>query len=316
MPPRVTHTQQDNILTMDVENDLFGGGTDNNYTSGVRLSYMDMGSHIPLAGRWLADILPGFGINDTTSLTYSLGQNLYTPDDIQTRLQNPDDRPWAAFLYGSMGMITTTDNHTDEVELTLGVVGPAAFGEQTQKFIHRHLSDSPMPKGWSNQLDNEPGIMVGWQREFPRFLAGDIGPLFWTISPHVGATLGNIYTYANTGFSIRLGPSSEAWQDEPMRVRPSMPGSGFFEYPENHWSWYLFAGIDGRAVARNIFLDGNTFGDSYSVNKKTLVGDANAGVAFTYGKTRVSYTAVYRSREFDTQDEPQIFGAINLGYRF
>ncbi|HEY8962852.1 MAG TPA: lipid A deacylase LpxR family protein, partial [Alphaproteobacteria bacterium] len=168
VPPRITHTSQDNIISLDVENDLFGGGTDNNYTSGVRASYQDVNAHVPGFARKFADVMPGFEVNDTTSLTYSIGQNLYTPNDIENRAQDPNDRPWAGFLYGSMGMATTVDDHTDEVELTLGVVGPAALGEQTQKFIHRHLSNSPMPKGWSNQLKNEPAVMVGWQREYPR----------------------------------------------------------------------------------------------------------------------------------------------------
>jgi len=36
---------------------------------------------------------------------------------------------------------------------------------------------------------------------------------------------------------------------------------------------YLFAFVDGRAVGRDIFLDGNTFTDSHSVTRKTFVGD-------------------------------------------
>jgi hypothetical protein len=208
------------------------------------------------------------------------------------------------------------DDHSDEIELSLGVVGPAALGEQTQKFIHKHVSDSPEPQGWHNQLKNEPALTLGWQRTWPQSLSGEAGGLFWSVAPYTGATVGNVYTYADAGFNIRVGPSTEKWQDPPLRVRPAMPGSGFFEIPENRWSWYLFGGIEGRAVARNIFLDGNTFTDSHSVDKNPLVGDANAGLALTYGQFRISYTAVYRTREFEDQDDPEIFGAISAGYRF
>ncbi|NNG03238.1 MAG: DUF2219 family protein, partial [Inquilinus sp.] len=38
--------------------------------------------------------------------------------------------------------------------------------------------------------------------------------------------------------------------------------------------------------------------------------------AFTLGTTRLSYTVNWRSREFDGQDEPSIFGAVGLGFRF
>ncbi|WP_460994321.1 lipid A-modifier LpxR family protein, partial [Staphylococcus aureus] len=74
--------------------------------------------------------------------------------------------------------------------------------------------------------------------------------------------------------------------------RLAMPGTGFFEIPEKKWGWYLFAGVDARAVARNIFLDGNTFKDSPSVDKFPLVADANAGLALTYDQLRISYTLV------------------------
>lgn len=78
----------------------------------------------------------------------------------------------------------------------------------------------------------------------------------------------------------------------------------------------MFAGLDGRAVARNIFLDGNTFSDSHSVDKKPLVGDATAGVAFTLGDYRLSYSLNARSKEFDGQDGRSVFGAMTLSTRF
>ena len=73
----------------------------------------------------------------------------------------------------------------------------------------------------------------------------------------------------------------------------------------------------GRAVARNIFLDGNTFADSDSVDKIPFVADLNAGLAITYGRVRTSYAIVYRTKEFHEQDsDGDVFGTITLGIRF
>ncbi len=304
------------IVTAVYENDLIGSGEDQYYTSGVRLGYIDIGAEFPSFAYHLADLIPTFTINDTSSIFYSIGQNIYTPQDITQRAQGEDDRPWAGYLYASMGMVTFTDDHTDELELSLGVVGPSAMGEQAQKFIHRHLTDSPMPKGWSNQLKDEPALTLGWQRAWPSFYSADAGFLVTTVSPYVGATVGNVYDFVNGGISVRISPSSEKWQDVPMRVRPAMPGTGFFELPEKRWSWYLFGGLEGRAIARNIFLDGNTFRDSDSVDKEYFVGDANIGAALTYDQMRFSYTFVYRTKEFETQDDNTMFGALSVGYRF
>ena len=115
---------------------------------------------------------------------------------------------------------------------------------------------------------------------------------------------------------ITFGPYEDRIQDTPPRVRPAMPGTGFFDTPDHEFSWYLFAGLDGRAIARNIFLDGNTFRDSHDVDKKILVGDANVGLAIGYDDYRLSYTLNYRTKEFDGQDDPSIFGSISLTTRF
>lgn len=306
-----------NILTIVYENDLIGGGTDQNYTNGVRFNYIDVSADVPRLAYLIDRIVPTFRINRTTSIYYSFGQNLYTPADISSPVANPNDRPWGAFLYGSIGMVTLTDNHLDEVEATLGVVGPMALGEPVQRLVHKYITDSPLPQGWDNQIKNEPGLILAWQRSWPMALSGNIGDdTFWSFKPYAGTTLGNIYTYADVGFTVRLSPEDSKFQDTPVRVRPAMPGTGIYEVPRNKWSWALFAGLEGRAVARNIFLDGNSFRDSASVDKNIFVADANAGVALTYDVYRLSYTMVYRTKEFDTQKDPELFGAISASIRF
>lgn len=305
------------VITLVVENDMLGKGTDQNYTSGVSLTYLDLEFEIPELARELDRYIPTFVLNDSSSVYYTLGHNIYTPDDITLRAQRDKDRPWAAFLYGSMGLVTLSQDHVDNLELTLGVVGPLALGEQFQKFAHKHISDSPMPKGWDNQLKNEPGLMLGWQRRWPEFFSQEFLTLNFALEPHIGVTLGNIYTYANTGWSFRLGPEAERWQDTPARVRPAIPGTGFFEIPDdNPWSWFFFGGVDGRAIGRNIFLDGNSFTDSHSVDKRYFVADANVGLAVTYEQFRASYTLNYRTAEYQSQGENDLFGALSFAYRF
>lgn len=308
--------EQRRIVTAVYENDLIGSGSDEYYTSGVRLGYLDIGAEFPEFAHDLDDVIPTFSINETSSIFYSIGQNIYTPQDITQREQAEGDRPWAGYLYASMGMVTLTDDHTDELELSLGVVGPSAMGEQVQKFIHQELTDSPTPRGWKNQIKDEPAITLGWQRGWPSYYSSDAGLVSFSFSPYVGATVGNVYDFVSSGVNFRIAPNSEKWTDTPMRVRPAIPGTGFFEVPEDHWSWYLFGGLEGRIMGRNIFLDGNTFRDSYSVDKNYLVGDANVGAAVTYDKVRVSYTLVYRTKEFETQDDATVFGALSVGYRF
>jgi hypothetical protein len=95
-----------------------------------------------------------------------------------------------------------------------------------------------------------------------------------------------------------------------------LPGSAFFSPVSDGFKWYIFAGIDGRAVAYNIFLDGNTDNDSFSVNKETFVWESQSGFAIVWSRIRFAYTYVIRSKEYEGQEEPDRFGSLAISYRF
>lgn len=304
------------FINISAENDLFASGKDQYYTNGFRASYFDAGLDLPNWAKKLGELYPGFKLNETTSLSLSFGQNLYTPRDITIAAEQPNDRPWAAWLYGSAGMVSITENHVEELEVTIGMVGPAALGRQTQKFVHKY-TDSPEPMGWDHQLDNELGVNFSWGRRWPDTWGTPLtDSLYISAMPSVEISLGNVYTHAQSGILFRISPTTERLSDLPLRVRPSLPGTGYYQKPAGGFSWSLFGGVNGRLVGRNIFLDGNTFEDSPSVDKKNFVYDASLGADMTYGQTRVSYTVVRRSKEFDTQDKASVFGAISVSRRF
>ena len=304
------------FLTITTENDFFGGGTDQNYTNGLRITYFDVNTELPEFSKKLASYIPTFEINKTTSTYYSIGHNIYTPEKIELNPPNPKNRPYAGFLYTSAGLTSITGNHIDDIEFTLGIVGPAALGKEVQRNYHK-LIDSDDPKGWDSQLKNELGIMISWQRRWPVVFSGVLNDkFFYRASPHLGVTLGNVYTYANTGMTLQLLPKEDVWQSLPIRVRPAIPGNGAFATFGHKWSWMLFAGLDGRAIGHNIFLDGNTFSESPSVDRYNFVYDANAGAAITYDRLRISFTMNLRSKEFNDDENSHKFGIISIGYKF
>jgi len=311
--PKQLFDSTEKFFTVTEENDLFGGGTDKHYTNGIRFTYYDMGFRPSTMVKWVNDKMPYVEMNETTRVYYSMGQNLYTPEDITESPPDPTDRPYAGFLYGSVGTFTFAGDYLDEFELSLGVVGPAALGEPIQKEVHE-IVDAPQPQGWDSQLSNEPAVIIAAQRTIPEFKADYIGPLFYRVAPHVGMTLGNVYTHINTGVTLQL--TSNRWQATPLRVRPAMPGIGYFSTARGKLDWSAFVGVDGRVVARNIFLDGNSFKSSPSVDKEYFVADFNAGFTLSYGIVQTSYTLNWRTDEFKGQGGRTLFGSISVAIRF
>ena len=78
----------------------------------------------------------------------------------------------------------------------------------------------------------------------------------------------------------------------------------------------MFARADGRLVARNIFLDGNTFRDSASVERKWPVADLSVGASLNYKNTKLTYALVYRTEEFVGQSAGELFGSITASIEF
>ena len=308
------------VISIQFENDFFGGGTDRHFSHGTRIECLTA----PI--QWMtdaADKVPWFRSERARSnpkdelkarASFSLGQNIYTPEDTTATQLIAEDRPYAGWLYMGFGLVANQGTKRyDQLELEIGMVGPYSFAEDVQTFWHSLLG-LQVPQGWDNQLKNEPGVVLYYEQT-RRFERQNIGwGLDADVLPHFGGALGNVFTYGAVGVTLRIGSGLE---DDfgPPRIRPSLPGSAYF-LPGKGFNWYLFAGLEGRAVLYNIFLDGNTFKDSQSVDKKPFVGDLQAGLVFQWNRFRITYTQIFRTKEFDGQDDGDIFGSVSLSYQF
>lgn len=301
------------IVSVQWENDVFSGlGTDRHYTNGLRFSLLRGDDHVP---RWilsLARTLPWFPDGGYVRGSWALGQNLYTPEDIDARELVTGDRPYAAWLYLGRGFVAENGRVLDILELSVGVVGPSALGEELQKGIHG-LIGSPDPRGWPNQLRDEPALQAIWQRNWRHLHDGDDRGLGVDLLPHVGGALGNVFIHGSAGATVRLGLDLPGDYGTP-RIQPGLPGSEFF-LPGRRFGGYVFLGGEARGVLRNLFLDGNTFRDSHAVTRRWLVADVQAGLVLQGFGVRLAYTYVVRTEEFVGQDGPNAFGTFTLSAR-
>ncbi len=299
-------------LSILFENDIFYH-TDRDYTNGVLLGWTSAPDASWDFATNTARLLPFFQQEGVTRTSYTLGQNIYTPSNLKLFPPDPTDRPYAGFLYFGLGVADETDSQLDQAQLQIGMVGPASLAEESQKFVHRIIHDT-IPAGWSFQLHNEPAFVLIDEKSWRAIASGRLLGFSFDIDPHVGAAVGTVYDFVNAGAMARFGlnlPDDYG----PLRIEPALPGTDFFE-PTGAIGAYLFAGVDGRAIARNIFLDGNTWQNSPHVSKIPYVGDLQLGAALTFRAFRLSFTHVIRTKEFTTQHKADQFGAINLSVRF
>jgi lipid A 3-O-deacylase len=306
------------------ENDLFNG-TDSNYTNGVKYSVIspDLSPGVK-EGRlprkvleyihripFIKESLPEL----THQVEFSFGQNMFTPTDTARSDLVEDDRPYAGWLYISTSYHRKYDTDEivkfmDTVEVQLGVIGPASLAEDTQRIVHK-WREIPVPKGWDNQLKNEPGIAAVFER---KWLFHPVGPKMSALGAiaHAGGALGNVYTYLNTGLEIRMG-----WNlPKDFGVSLIRPAGSTRLSIGKDFALFGFGAVNGRLVIRDIFLDGNTFRDSHSVDKEPFVADLAAGIAMQFGNVMLTWTEVMRTREFRGQGTSHSFGAIALSFSY
>ena len=317
-----------------LENDQWGSGYDRHYTHGHRLSFLESREKVKdpksctpeqrekeSGGfNFIRNILNPLLGKDSSfqpdQVSLILGQNFFTPQNIAATSLVLDDRPYAGWLYFGIAVIHPRQDKAvptlDTFELDLGIVGPESFAGDVQVWWHDKV-DGPPVNGWDNQLKNEPGIMVNLERKWRLELTPEkYRGLQVDLLPSVGAALGNVYTFAAAGAMLRLGMNLSG-DYGPPRIRPGLQGSDFFRTGKDRSIfWYGYAGVQGRAVAIDIFLDGNTFTDSHSVDKKYFVGDFQAGFVLAIYNVRASFSHVYRSKEFSGQVNSDHFAVINV----
>ena len=299
------------VFTVIVENDIFGN-TDRNYTNGLKLNYISPWGEEDPWTRWFIDKF-WLGADDVKlRSTYGIGHLMFTPDDITIAAPIPDQRPYAGLVVLDYGVSVEDTGTLSTFNLEFGLVGPTAGGEWVQSTFHNRF-DFEDPKGWDNQLADEPVIAVSLERQWKGFSTYLPFGLQTEARPSFGVTLGNLRTEAFTGAMVRIGDDLSSGT-LPPRIRPSLAGSGYF-MPDDGFSWYGFVGMHGRAVGQNIFLDGNTWRDSLSVDKKPYVLDTQAGFAIQIGQVQLTYTYIVRTEEYKGQTGNDKFGAIGLSIR-
>lgn len=294
--------------------------TDRHYTNGVRIAYtMDAPfARVTDASQALTNML-WFQDGGKLRTGWVLGQDMYTPEDVDAYVPDPTDRPYAGWLYGGLSGQQDDGYRQDTYELNVGIIGPSAKAGQTQNSIHRAINVS-VSRGWRSQIGHEIGVQATRMLKLRTQPSGIWGldDTKYDFIGHGTAQLGNVRTGAALGGTVRLGGNL---------AEDFGPVYGIFALPHKRakcFTWSVFLGGEARAVARDIFLDGNSFRNSPDVKKEPYVFEGRTGFAVQTpfdGKywvtgARFSVNMVQRSREFQAQNKADRYGSVQLSLNF
>lgn len=297
------------------ENDAVGfkffDSTDRYYTNGAGFSV----AWEPSFAEAVTALIP-WGETDRSVFGFTVAQHIYTPRETQIAVPQPQSRPWAGYLYTGAFVERIHENTMDHFQLDVGMVGPAALADRAQKAVHDVL-DLNEPKGWDNQLRDEPTVQFTfrkkWALDMGGFEAGST-PVDMQIIPQVGFGVGTVKRQIEGGATFRIGyqlPDDFG----PSGLNDIGPPAGT---RQTGWSIYGFGRVGGKAVEHDIFLDGNNYRHSASITKKPLIADFQLGLALAYHlealAIELSYSQTYRTVAFEGQDGMHGFGAWTLNF--
>jgi hypothetical protein len=321
-------------LVFQLDNDLFAG-TDRDYTSGVRLAFLqeldpDRSAHDALqSGLYRISDLVSAGLFGETRLKkkplrfswgVGLTQLMYTPEDPDLPASPLGERPYAGWLGAEFTLNASDDDSVAGITLSIGTTGPNSLTEEAQHWVHENISDSPVFQGWDSQVPGELTLnlhfdhkeKIGvleqtseWPIEFDGYFEG-------------GFALGNFRTNAYLGTLVRSGINLPNTYATP-RVELGTYGHALFAPDEasKAFSFYGFVGVRGTAVAHDITLDGPLFRDyGLAVDSEEFVGAFIFGfVSHIHGMV-LSVSQTSRSDEFKSQSDAQTYGSVMLQASF
>jgi hypothetical protein len=310
--PAEVHLDSASIWTLQGENASISSAslTDRYYTNGLRLGWTSGVGQVP---QFLQRAGRALWFDGDQRIAIDITQQIYTPANTKATVPPAGDRPYAGVLMANFTLLQDTPDHRSSMTFGIGMVGPAALGEEVQNGFH-DLIGQGRNNGWGAQLHNEPVFQITSERTW-RLRTGQVGPVDTEILPSLTGAVGTLRVYAQTGVVFRFGQGLDGDFGAP-RLRPGLTGGTAYTQTRP-FAWYVFAGADGRIVGHDLTLDGNTFESSPHVKSELLVGELQFGFAVLWHGVRVSYTHVLQTDEFHHQTGGlHQFGSLAASVKF
>lgn len=288
-------------ISLITDNDLYVSKVkDRYYTSGIFLSY-----------RYLSKIKKEN--QEKKIYEWQIGHEMFTPFKAVVRSINDHDRPFASYLYGSLGIDRIYKNNTIlNTTLQIGVVGPGAFGKEIQDFIH-DIYGFDQANGWKYQIKNAFGF--NFNSQYAQFLVKDASN-YYDITWINSAKIGTVKTNISSGLYARLGlkPLAKIINSIAFKTNLNNKNNNFKREIESFFYMKPFV----KYAFYDATIQGSFLNRSSEVTKELipLVFNLELGLKFTANRFHFGYVYNYNTNKSKNlrKDNGNNYGTIAVHY--
>ncbi len=285
----------DRYFRFNYDNDFFASA-DKDYTQGYNFE---------LAARFLKKnpINYLFFIPDDARAKYGLSfEHIgYTADNYESPEVQVGDRPFAAafMLKSFAAAIDNARRQRLSYSFNIGLIGPGAFGKETQVAIHR-ATGNDTPNGWVNQIKNDLVLNYefGYEKQLLRY--NDL----LAIHANTNLKLGTLFTNGSLGLTGMVGLINDP----------------FNEGTRKNFKLYAYCQPLVSVIGYDATLQGGMFNREsiYTIFKDDIerfTAQNNYGIVLQIRSLVFEYTRSATTREFDSGNSSK-WGGFRVGVLF
>lgn len=278
------------------DNDFFAS-SDENYTQGYNFELV-----APLFKKNPANYLFFKPKNNKFKYGLSVEHIGYTPFNIKSDQIQVGDRPFAAaIVLKSFVIATDTISKSRFISsLTVGLIGPGAFGKEMQVAIHKATGNT-IPQGWINQIKND--VVLNYEVSFEKKIVGYKN--IFSLQTNSTLRLGTLFTNASVGLNATLGIINAPFTSVNNK---------------NKFQLYLYTQPLINAIGYDATLEGGLFNTKspYTIATNSVerfTAQNNYGVVLQTKTMYFEYSRTSITREFETGKAAK-WGGIKVGFTF
>lgn len=287
-----------------------GRRSDEQYTNGV---FASLETWRAVGWRRLAQQTPDCAAAVTRAgrcltTTLGIGQQMFTPNLMRPPFAFPnweDERPYAGWLYLAGTGRSVSNRSARVLDVALGVTGPPALGQVSQKVAHWiNSAYTTRATGWETQVAFQPGVQLGYQHSLMAWRAMAGTKAILDLAPTAALTLGTVRTSAEAGARLRLGYNlSHPWDPRALRGRSSL-------------EYFISLAGRGEYVARDFSLDGSFLDNNRSVERVAGQREYSAGAGLRMHMITLHWEAFTRSQQYTTGPKRHTWSTMSASWDF